>query len=88
MTSGTSSASRMTKDTVLNDLVELLAKHEDSVLRSVALLAIRNHPIARRVKLLDTLLNDADPTVRDEAARIHEELETLRTAPPQSRPGR
>jgi hypothetical protein len=77
----------MASDTDHHEHVELFTRDEDPELRRAALLAIRNHPIPRRMDLLDTLLHDPDAAVRSEAATIQEELETLRTAPLTSRSG-
>ena len=78
---------RMANDIVHNDLFELLARHDNPELRSVALLAIGNHPIARRVALLNELLDDPAPAIRTEAAKLHQELEALKREPPRPRAG-
>lgn len=71
----------MESDSVLHDHVELFAVDDDPEIRRAALLAIRNHPIPRRMKLRDVLLYDPVGSVRSDAAKVQEELEALRTAP-------
>lgn len=68
-------------DTTRHDHVAQLAEHEDPEFRRAALAPIRNHPIPRRLKLLETLVHDSDASVAAEARTIRLELDLLLKAP-------
>ena len=72
---------RMENDRVHHGLVELAANHENVEYRRLALVAIRHHPVARRVRLLEQLKNDRDPAVAVAAINLAQELKDLTTAP-------
>ena len=72
---------RMSYDSIHHDHVELLARHSNPQFRTAALLAIRRHPITRRVRLLSKLIKDEDSGVREQAIRIDGELEELKRGP-------
>ena len=63
-----------------HDRIDQMVDHPMANVRLIAMAAIRHHPIARRVKLLDKMTVDSDIAVHEAAVQLQQEIRSLRAA--------